>query len=37
MAAPAVDLADFGMVNVTGSAVTSLNGTHGSLTANSLT
>jgi hypothetical protein len=36
MAAPTVDLADFGMVNVTGAAVTSLNGTHGSLTASSL-
>ncbi len=36
MAAPTVDLADFGMVNVTGAAVTSLNGTHGSLTATSL-
>jgi hypothetical protein len=33
---PVIDLADFGMVNVTGAAVTSLNGTHGSLTGNSL-
>ena len=35
-AAPTVDLADFGMVNVTGAGVTSLNGTRGTLTANSL-
>jgi len=33
---PVIDLADFGMVNVTGVAVTSLNGTRGTLTGNSL-
>lgn len=35
-AEPTLDLADFGMENVTGAAVTSVNGTHGSLAANSL-
>ena len=35
-AEPAIDLADFGMVNFTGVAVTSANGTHGTLAANSL-
>jgi hypothetical protein len=34
--APIVDLADYGMVNVTGAAVTSVNGTRGTLSANSL-
>ncbi|MGN6795826.1 MAG: G1 family glutamic endopeptidase [Streptosporangiaceae bacterium] len=34
--APVVNLADYGMVNVTGAAVTSLNGTKGSLSGNSL-
>ncbi len=36
LAAPVVNLADYGMVNVTGAAVTSLNGTHGTLAGNSL-
>jgi hypothetical protein len=35
-AAPAVNLADYGMVNVTGVGVTSVNGTKGSLSGNSL-
>ena len=35
-AAPVVNLADYGMVNFTGAAVTSVNGTKGSLSANSL-
>ena len=35
-AEPTVDLADFGMANVTGAAVTSVSGTHGTLAANSL-
>ncbi len=35
-AEPAIDLADFGLVNFTGAAVTSANGTHGTLAANSL-
>jgi hypothetical protein len=34
--APVVNLADYGMVNFTGAAVTSVNGTKGSLSANSL-
>jgi Peptidase A4 family len=35
-AEPEIDLADFGMVNFTTAAVTSANGTHGTLAANSL-
>ena len=35
-AEPVVDLADFGMANITGAAVTSVSGTHGTLAANSL-
>jgi hypothetical protein len=35
-AAPAINLADYGMVNVTGAGVTSVNGTKGSLSRNSL-
>jgi hypothetical protein len=36
LSAPVVNLADYGMVNFTGAAVTSVNGTHGTLSANSL-
>ena len=35
-AEPTVDLADFGMANITGAAVTSVSGTRGTLAANSL-